>query len=119
MSAEVRTTSSTGGAKGTKIERYDQIPVEALRELAAHYGFGNGKYPTEPGKRDNWRNGYEFSKSYAALQRHANLFWGGEDIDEESGSKHLIAVAWHAFAMATWLDDPALVDLFDDRQDRS
>jgi len=114
---ETRLTSDTGGAKGSKEARYDQIPVGPLNELARHYGKGNAKYPPANGK-DNYRNGYAWSLSYAALQRHLNQFWSGEDYDEETGSKHLIAAAWHCFAMALWMDDPELVEKFDDRQDK-
>ena len=50
----------------------------------------------------NWELGYDWGKSFAAMQRHAWLFWNGEDIDPETGSHHLTAVAWHAFAMLEW-----------------
>lgn len=106
---EVRTTSSTGGQKGVKLERYDLIPAEALQELARHYGRGSEKYTD-----NNWRKGYEWSKSYAALMRHIQAFWMGEDMDEETGSPHLVAVAWHAFTLLTYfLGDT--YDTFDDR----
>ena len=95
--AEVRTTSRTGGQKGVKDEAYDLIPVDALRQIAAHYGVGARKYD-----RNQYRKGYEWSKSYAALQRHANAWWGGEDIDAETGSNHLAAVAWHALTLLTF-----------------
>lgn len=74
--SEVRTTSSTGGQKGTKDERFDLIPTGPLAELARHYGAGAKKYEDH-----QWRKGYEWSKSYAAIQRHLNAFWGGEDYD--------------------------------------
>lgn len=83
---EVRTTSSTGGEKGTKDERYDLLPAGALATVARHYGIGARKYAAH-----NWRRGYEWSKSYAALQRHLNAFWGGEDIDDETQSPHMAA----------------------------
>ncbi len=115
MSDETRTTSATGGSKGVKLARVDMIPPKALLELAEHYGKGADKYgPTENG-RDNWRNGYEWHKSYGALGRHLLAFWGGEDIDPETGSKHIIAVAWHALTLATWMDDPDLRSKYDDR----
>lgn len=99
MSAqEVITTSESGGRKGTKPERYDLIPVEPLAAVARHYGVGATKYDDH-----NWRKGYEWSKSYAALQRHANAFWRGEDIDPETGSPHLAAVVFHAFSMMEWM----------------
>lgn len=99
LAAEVRSVSATGGEKGTKLARYDLLPAKPLHELAEHYGRGALKYDD-----DNWRRGYEWSKSFAALQRHAWAFWDGEDIDAETGSKHLIAVAWHALALAEFMD---------------
>ena len=107
MPDEVRSVSSTGGEKGTKDERVDLIPPEALLKLARHYGIGARKYAAH-----NWRKGYEWSKSYAALQRHANAFWSGEDIDEETGSPHMAAVAFHAFTLLVFMDEQRQ---FDDR----
>jgi len=110
---EVRVTSSTGGQKGSKGARYDLIPTAPLEALARHYGKGAAKYEQVNG-RDNWRNGYEWSLSYAALQRHLAAFWSGEDIDEETGSAHLVAAAWHAFTLLEFMEHyPEL----DDRQD--
>lgn len=104
---EVRTTSSTGGEKGTKPERHDLIPVEALGKVAALYGKGAEKYAAH-----NWRKGYEWSKSYAALQRHATQFWAGEDNDAEMGLPHMASVAFHALALLTFMDEQRS---FDDR----
>ena len=110
MSKEVRTTSSTGGQKGTKDERFDLLPIGALTQLAQHYGVGARKYDD-----NQWRKGYEWSKSYAALQRHATSWWGGEDTDEETGSSHMAAVAWHAFTLLTFIEEHPD---FDDRYKR-
>lgn len=107
MSEEVRSVSRTGAEKGVKLEQYDLIPVEALAKVARHYGVGAAKYAAH-----NWRKGYEWSKSYAALQRHANAFWSGEDIDEETGSPHMAGVAFHALALLTFMDEQPD---FDDR----
>lgn len=97
---EVRTTSSTGGQKGTKPARFDLIPVMPLTRLAEHYGVGAAKYADH-----NWRKGYELSKNYAALQRHVTAFWDGEDLDPETGTPHLSAVIFHAMAMQQNLQD--------------
>lgn len=107
MSAEVRSVSSTGGEKCTKDERFDLLPQEALAKVARHYGVGARKYAAH-----NWRKGYEWSKSYAAMQRHANAFWSGEDTDEETGSPHMAAVAFHALTLLTFMDEQPD---FDDR----
>lgn len=92
---EVRTTSASGGQKGVKDARYDLIPAEPLRQLACLYGRGAAKYDER-----NWERGYEWSKSFAALNRHLWQFWSRQDIDGETGLPHLTAVAWHALALA-------------------
>lgn len=90
---------TTGGMKGSKTARFDLIPVGALWQLAEQYGRGLAKYPPR-----NWEKGYDWSLSYAAMMRHANQFWGGEDFDPETGSLHLIAVAWHALTLVEFFE---------------
>jgi len=107
---EVRTTSSTGGQKGVKPERYDLLPKEALDSMARVYAFGAEKYADH-----NWRKGYEWSKSYAAAMRHLTAFWNGETFDEESGLPHLAHAAFHLNAMMTWLERDGEGGQFDDR----
>lgn len=91
---EVMTKSESGGKKGVKIQAFDLIPVGPLWELAKVYGKGAEKYSER-----NWEKGYEFSKSYAALMRHANLFWNRENYDNETGVHHMASVAFHALAL--------------------
>lgn len=105
--AEVRTKSSTGGEKGVKPQRMDLIPPAALLEIAEHFGKGAVKYADH-----NYRKGYEWSKSFAALQRHLWAFWDGEDTDAETGSHHLAAVGTHAMMLLTLVRDHPQ---FDDR----
>jgi hypothetical protein len=114
---ETRVVSETGGAKGRKLARFDLIPTRSLWALAEVYGKGLEKYPTEPGRKDNWRNGYPFSDAYAAAQRHMNKFWSGEDIDPETGMPHLALAAFHLFSLLHWMGDEDLVERYDDRQD--
>lgn len=104
---EIRSVSSTGAEKGVKDARFDLLPIDALTQVAEHYGFGARKYAD-----NQYRAGYEWSKSYAALQRHATQFWGGEDFDEETGSNHMAAVAWHALTLMTFYKEHPE---FDDR----
>lgn len=73
---EVRTTSSTGGQKGVKLERHSLIPARPLRLLAEHYGKGAKKYAVH-----QWREGIEWDKLFDAHQRHTWTFWEGEDYD--------------------------------------
>lgn len=128
-SSEVRSHSASGARKGTKIMRPDLIPAKAIMDLAVHFGEGAAKYTeydddgnvTHDGS-NNWRLGYEWSKTIAALERHLLLFKNGEDYDEDwpnghPGSKHVIAVAWHALVLATYMDEhPELDDRWSTRQ---
>lgn len=95
MNDEVRVVNpATGGAKGQKLARFDLVPSRALWSLAEHYGRGAQKYEDR-----NWERGTQWSLNFAALMRHAWQWWQGEDIDAETGSHHMTAVAWHAFAL--------------------
>lgn len=99
-SKEVRVTDpDTGAQKGSKLARFDLVPPRCLIELAEHYGKGSEKY-----KDRNWELGYDWGLSYSALCRHLFAFWDGEDLDPETGTHHLIAVAWHAFALRTFAE---------------
>lgn len=93
------TVSETGGQKGSKEARYDLIPVKPLEYLARLYGKGAEKYDD-----NNWAKGYDWKFSYAAMQRHANQFWAGEDLDPEMQLPHLASVAWHAFTMMYFME---------------
>lgn len=95
----------TGGHKGQKLARFDLVPADALRALARHYGVGALKYDD-----DNWLKGYGWRNSIAALERHVNAFKRGESIYAEcfdgrdglrydAETHHLIAAAWHCFAL--------------------
>ncbi len=95
---EVRVVDpETGGEKGSKLARFDLIPPDVLWALAEHYGKGAEKYDDR-----NWERSYDWKLSYAAAQRHMNQFWSGEDRDAETGSLHVIAAAWHMFALAAF-----------------
>jgi hypothetical protein len=92
---EVRQTDTvTGGEKGSKLQRYELIPVAPLEEVAKLYGTGAAKYAER-----NWERGYSWSLSYASLQRHSAAFWDGESLDEETGRHHLASVIFHAMAL--------------------
>ena len=98
VGGEVRVTDpETGGQKGSKLARYDLIPHEALHALAEHFGRGAEKYDDR-----NWERGYDWALTFAALNRHLWAWWSGEDVDPETGSNHMTAVAWHAFVAVTF-----------------
>lgn len=74
-----------GGVKydGDKL-RTDLIPVSAIMSLARVLTYGARKYDSR-----NWERGLEWSRPYGAAMRHLLAWWGGEDIDPESGLPHL------------------------------
>lgn len=94
-SADTRPIEVTVVDGASAAMRFDLIPYTSLVHLARHYGAGASKYAAH-----NWAAGYEWSKPFAALMRHLWSFWDGEDIDEETGSPHIVAAAWHCLTMA-------------------
>ena len=84
----------TGGEKGSKLARFSLIPPEAEWALAENYGRGCKKYADR-----NWERGYKWSLSYDAMRRHLNQWQRRESYDQETGTHHLIAVAWHAICL--------------------
>ena len=78
--------------------RYDLIPPEALEALVQVYTYGATKYAP-----DNWRNGMEWSRVFAAIQRHLWAFWNGYDNDLESKLPHLAHAAWGCFTLLSFL----------------
>ncbi|WP_164911569.1 dATP/dGTP diphosphohydrolase domain-containing protein [Mycobacteroides franklinii] len=98
MSAgEVITTSSTGGQKAGNDIRMSLLPVRELLEVAELYGKGAKKYSDH-----NWAKGYEWSKSYDAMNRHAMEFWAGHEADDGEGGTglpHLTCVVFHALSL--------------------
>ena len=115
---EVRTTSATGGEKGSKLAAFDQISPEVEWLVAEHFGKGARKYSAH-----NFRKGYPWSLSYSALRRHLAEFWAGKEYDicpeggagcstwegemsehgpvciNHTGSLHIVAVIWHAMVL--------------------
>ena len=74
--------------------RYDLIPVYPLSRVAQVYTIGARKYENR-----NWELGLSYSRVYAAMQRHAQAYWGGETSDPVDGQHHLASVAWCALAL--------------------
>ncbi len=77
--------------------RYDLLPPEAMDALADHYRKGAEKYADR-----NWERGMRWGRCFAAIMRHAWAYWRGEDVDQETGTHHMIAVAWNAIAIFTY-----------------
>jgi hypothetical protein len=97
---------TTGARKASKIARFDLVPSEAMWAVAEVYGHGSTKYDD-----NNWRKGYNWGLSIAALERHLARFKAGEDIDPEFGLPHMAHAAWHCLALITFMaEHPELDD---------
>lgn len=78
-------------------DRYELIPPEGPRAVAVILGIGAAKYAAR-----NWEQGMEWSRPYAAIQRHLQAWWGGEDRDPDTGKSHLWHVACNAFFLIAY-----------------
>ena len=65
-------------------DRWELLPVNAVRQIVKVFTHGAVKYDSR-----NWEKGIKFGRVYAALQRHLNAWWEGEDNDSEFGLSHL------------------------------
>lgn len=93
MTSEYRATDPvTGAQKGRKPEDFSLLVPQFLAEMARVLDHGTQKYD-----RHNWRGGYPWSWSYAAMARHSmEKFWGeNESLDKDSKLHHLAHAAVH------------------------
>ena len=75
--------------------RWELLPLEDVEDIVRVYTAGAKKYGP-----DQWQNLPDGIKRYkAALLRHLVEFDKGNEIDEETGCRHLAQVAWNAIAM--------------------
>lgn len=74
--------------------RYDLLPVKPLAAITEVFTFGATKYSER-----NWEKGMKFGRMYAAMQRHLQAFWGGQDLDEETALPHLAHAAFYMLAL--------------------
>lgn len=75
--------------------RWELLPLEDVEDIVRVYTAGAKKYGP-----DQWQNLPDGIRRYkAALLRHLVEFDKGNEIDEETGCRHLAAVAWNAIAM--------------------
>lgn len=64
--------------------KHSLLPAGIMNGVAKVMGFGAGKY-----EKDNWKKCQQMSSYYDACHRHLEQFWGGVDLDEESGLHHI------------------------------
>jgi len=92
-------TPNTGMKFDQEKPRLDLVEPSFLLGLADVLTYGARKYAP-----NNWREGIDASRLYAALQRHLLAFWQGEDIDPESGLPHLSHAACELMFLQ-WMTD--------------
>lgn len=63
---------------------FDLIAWDAMQGLAAVLQFGAKKYAPR-----NWENGLNYSRVFAAAQRHMAAWFNGENRDSETGLSHI------------------------------
>lgn len=105
-------SDSKGWTEGRKDDsgklRYDLVPVDAHREFVRVLTEGARKYEDR-----NWEKGINYSRCYAAAQRHMNSWFEGNSIDPEFGINHLAhAICCLNFLLAYELRG---MEEFDDR----
>ncbi len=64
--------------------RVDLVPPEFVMAMGEVFGYGAEKY-----EDNGWRKGTNWHEYYGSAMRHLLLWWGGEDLDKESGLHHL------------------------------
>ncbi len=80
----VTVTEVTGQKFDQDKIRLDLIPREMLEGLGRPLTYGVQKYAS-----NNWRGGIEYSRVSGAALRHLSAWMSGEDIDADSGQKHI------------------------------
>jgi hypothetical protein len=75
---------TTGQHKDEGKLRYDLLPPDALREIVRILTYGSSKYAD-----NNWASGIKYSRIFGSVMRHLWAWYGGEDMDKESGMNHL------------------------------
>jgi len=70
------------------------IPREWIWALADLLTKGGLKYAPR-----NWERGMSWSELHRAILSHLDAWLGGEMYDHETGSHHLVCVAWNALVM--------------------
>lgn len=87
--------------------KMELIPVEMMNAMARGFTYGAGKYSAR-----NWELGLSWGRLFGSVLRHLFAFWGGDEIDKESGIPHL-HLASSALAMLV-----ATVDRHPENDDR-
>ena len=94
------TDPKTGGCKEVKLSQLAAIDPSSLWALGEVAGYGASKYTDTY----NYLKGYPWSLNFNSVQRHLLLFWGGENLDPESGLPHLAHAAWQCLTLLSFMN---------------
>ena len=87
-----KVTGTKNDAEKIQLDLIPPVVIEALGKVLTQGAATYGSY--------NWQKGLNYSRVYAATQRHLNKFWSGkEDIDPDSHFPHL----WHVLCNVAFL----------------
>lgn len=80
------------------------IRPEFKKGLAEGLTYGYDKYDEKIGDIQNYLKGegFHYSTIFDSLQRHLDAWWGGEDLDPESGIHHLSLAAANLMFLHTY-----------------
>lgn len=95
---DVRDTPKASNAAGKA--RMDLVPWDAVLAVAQQFGTAAAKYPDR-----DWEEHvpeYHWSTYFAAMQRHAALWFQGEDADAD-GNSHAVAMATNALMLLAYV----------------
>ena len=94
MEQEIKTEARKNDRLDDKL-RWELLPLEDVEDIVRVYTAGAKKYGP-----NQWQNLPDGIRRYkAALLRHLVEFDKGNEIDEETGCRHLAQVCWNAIAM--------------------
>ena len=95
---DMKQENKTEARKNDRLDdklRWELLPLEDVEDIVRVYTAGAKKYGP-----DQWQNLPDGIRRYkAALLRHLVEFDKGNEIDEETGCRHLAQVCWNAIAM--------------------
>ena len=101
--------NSVGVKNDTGKRRYDLLAPDAQAGLVDVLSYGSTKYAPY-----NWAKGIVYSRVFAAAMRHLWAWWGGEEIDSETGICHLDHAACCIHFLSAYVKRPSMKS-FDDR----